>query len=76
MLRMLMKPNSSIDELVQTGSNQDGFKPCTKTKKDVSLGKVTSVVPANGPSMIKGIARIEYQWIRSVMNNDFCLTFA
>ena len=71
-----MKPNSSVNELVQMGYDQDGLKPCTKTKKDVSLRKVTSVVLANEPSMIKSIARIEYQWVHSVMNNDFCLTFA
>jgi len=58
------------------GSDQDSLKPYTKTKKDVSLRKVIDVVPANKPLMIKSIARIECQWICSVMNNDFCLTFA
>ena len=71
-----MKPNSSVDELVQIVYDKDGLKPYTKTKKDVPLGKVTGVVPANDPPMIKSIARIEYQWIRSIKNNDFCLTFA
>ena len=48
-----MKPNSSVDRFVQMEYGQKNLESCTKPRSCVSLKRVTGVVPANEPPMIK-----------------------
>ena len=54
-----MKLNSSVDRFVQMEYGQKNLESCTKPKSCVSLERVTRVVPANEPSMIKLSTREE-----------------
>ena len=48
-----MKPNSSVDMFIQTESDKNEFNTCNRITMDVPPSKVTNVVPANEPPMIK-----------------------
>ena len=49
----LMKPNSLVDRFVQMEYDQAILDSCTRSKRCASLGKVTGVVLANEPPMVK-----------------------
>ena len=49
----LMKPNSSIDTFIQMEYDQAILDSCTISKRCASLEKVTGMVPANEPLMVK-----------------------
>ena len=48
-----MKLNSSVDRFVQMEYDQMNLEYCTGLTNCDSLGKVTNVVPANEPPIIK-----------------------
>ena len=49
----LMKPNPLVDKFVQMEYDQAIMDSCTRSKRCASLGKVTGVVLANEPPMLK-----------------------
>ena len=48
-----MKPNFSVDKYVQIKYGQATLDSCTRSKNCVSIGKVTGMVPASEPPMVK-----------------------
>ena len=49
----LMKPNSLVDRFVQMEYDQVILDSCTRSRRCAFLGKVTGMVPANEPPMVK-----------------------